>query len=76
MDPWSSGGVLETINPSLEAVVIENGAHHLGITIFVILAKINDRKNSNCAKFWFETFRYSLADFSIIFFDKTWEHQT
>jgi hypothetical protein len=51
LDPWSSGGVLETINPSLEAVVIENGAHHLGITIFVILAKINDRKNSNCAKF-------------------------
>lgn len=30
LDPWCSGGVLETINDRLPAILIKNGAHHLG----------------------------------------------
>lgn len=31
LDPWSSGGVLETINEKLPAIIIKNGAHHLDL---------------------------------------------
>ncbi|RNA14652.1 lysosomal Pro-X carboxypeptidase [Brachionus plicatilis] len=30
LDPWSAGGVLNDVNEKLKAVIIENGAHHLG----------------------------------------------
>ena len=30
LDPWSSGGVLGSVNENLVVIVIENGAHHLG----------------------------------------------
>jgi len=28
IDPWSGGGVLDTINPTLPALIIKDGAHH------------------------------------------------
>ncbi|OWF46619.1 lysosomal Pro-X carboxypeptidase-like [Mizuhopecten yessoensis] len=31
LDPWSSGGVLKSISPSLTAFVIPNGAHHVDL---------------------------------------------
>jgi lysosomal Pro-X carboxypeptidase len=34
LDPWSSGGVLDTKNEKLTIIYIEQGAHHLGL-IFV-----------------------------------------
>ena len=31
MDPWSTGGVVEDQNPSVVAVIIPEGAHHLDL---------------------------------------------
>ena len=31
LDPWSGGGVLSTISPTLPAVVIPSGAHHIDL---------------------------------------------
>ena len=31
LDPWSAGGVLETLTDDLPAVVIPNAAHHLDL---------------------------------------------
>ncbi|CAF0715037.1 unnamed protein product [Brachionus calyciflorus] len=31
LDPWSAGGVLKDVNSKLQAVLIENGAHHLDL---------------------------------------------
>lgn len=31
LDPWMAGGVLETINDSVVAEIIEDGAHHLDL---------------------------------------------
>ncbi|XP_060066717.1 lysosomal Pro-X carboxypeptidase-like [Ylistrum balloti] len=31
LDPWSSGGVLKSISPSLTAIIIPNGAHHVDL---------------------------------------------
>lgn len=31
LDPWSSGGVLTTVTPSLPAIYIAGGAHHLDL---------------------------------------------
>ena len=30
-DPWSSGGVLKDVGPSVKAVIIPEGAHHLDL---------------------------------------------
>ncbi len=35
LDPWCSGGVLETINDQLPAILIKNGAHHLGMLLSI-----------------------------------------
>lgn len=34
LDPWSAGGVLNDVNDKIMAVIIENGAHHLGIFFY------------------------------------------
>ena len=31
MDPWSGGGVLESLSDSLVAILIPEGAHHLDL---------------------------------------------
>ncbi|XP_065185712.1 lysosomal Pro-X carboxypeptidase-like [Sycon ciliatum] len=31
LDPWSSGGVLETTNPEISVILIAEGAHHLDL---------------------------------------------
>lgn len=31
LDPWHAGGVLEDVNPSVKAIVIAEGAHHLDL---------------------------------------------
>jgi len=31
LDPWSAGGVLKSLSPTLIAIVIEEGAHHLDL---------------------------------------------
>ena len=31
LDPWSSGGVMHTVSPSLPAIIIPNGAHHVDL---------------------------------------------
>ena len=31
LDPWSGGGVLQSVSPSLVAMVIHDGAHHLDL---------------------------------------------
>ena len=30
LDPWSSGGVMNDVNEKIKALLIEQGAHHLG----------------------------------------------
>ena len=30
-DPWRAGGVLRSLSPTLEAIDIEHGAHHLDL---------------------------------------------
>jgi len=31
LDPWRSGGVQQTLNPTLVAIIIDQGAHHLDL---------------------------------------------
>jgi lysosomal Pro-X carboxypeptidase len=31
LDPWSTGGIMETLNPALPAVVIEEAGHHMDL---------------------------------------------
>ena len=31
LDPWSGGGVLESVSDSLVAIVLQKGAHHLDL---------------------------------------------
>ena len=31
LDPWSAGGVRTTVNPSLPAILVQGGAHHLDL---------------------------------------------
>lgn len=52
LDPWSTGGVKETLNPSLPAVLIPMGAHHLDIRnsnsqdpIYVVEARQLEKTN-------------------------------